>query len=1161
MTQHTEAPARVDEVRLQLVGSPRLFIADGQGRPLERTEAALLGLLAIDGEQPRLQVARLFWPDLDTAQALNNLRQRLFRMKRMRFAPLVDIGPHTLRLQAGVTHDLDRLAERLREDSAAATGDLLAGIDHADNGGFSDWLTDARARWHQQRQAALQALADELEAADRLDEALPYARRLLAGDRLAEQAHRRLMRLHYRLGDRSRALAAYHACSQVLADELGGRRPAAQTQALAELIERSDALGPAAAGPPGTALPKGEPASSGPRAPVPPRASRLPPALLRPPTLVARATAWGRMAQAWDRRQVVVLRGEPGVGKSRLAGDFARARGDVAIGIARPGDKALPFAVLTRLLRQWVDRHGPPRQPWVREELAHWLPELGPAASAQTEALRQRQALLHALRDWMADGLSALVVDDMQFADHASIECLLEVAAATRDGAEASDPAQTFDVLFTVRSAEMPEALAAWLSTQPADALLELELEPLGYADLVTLLDSLAVPGLDARVWGAPLWRHTGGNPLFVLETVIDLLLSDRLPAGAGTGTGQLPSPQSVGKLIERRLLALPAGALRLAQIAAIAGLDFDVELAASVLGRHALDLAADWSTLEAAQVLRDAAFAHDLIAEAALRTVPASISRVIHREVARVLEGRATEGGSAAARIAEHWWAAEEWSAAARQFRLAAKTVAAQARRDEELRLLDRAATAHDRAGEAAPAFDARVKAIDALITVGSLAEAGQRLTALEANADDDRHRLALSLLAAKIAMTNYRPQDADGPARLAIDLAERLGDVAGVFDGRNLLASSLGLQGRTREALALLALQPSPLPASAGSRSRCDFHGTYGYVLSMAHQRHAAVKHYGEAAQLAEEAGEYDEALTFLNNLAGLQQQLGHPEQALATLLQAQRMRQRLGQLDGVPAVAHDYMLGLVCSALGRFGQALTAFDSASRLASQAGSATWQATVQGQLANLYLTLGQPARAARLLQPLPEGLRAGQRVSRAIVEARLAVATGRDPTAILSAALTLMADQPRAVERLGAELALASARGDLDGLALCRSARASAAAAELEALVISARVREVRLLSGLGDTEAAATLATELWSTLCDHPRWPGDLYRVELWRVLAEALDAQGLAHEAAAVLTAARQWMDAAAAELPASLRHGFLYGNPANRALLERLSRRR
>lgn len=54
---------------------------------------------------------------------------------------------------------------------------------------------------------------------------------------------------------------------------------------------------------------------------------------------------------------------------------------------------------------------------------------------------------------------------------------------------------------------------------------------------------------------------------------------------------------------------------------------------------------------------------------------------------------------------------------------------------------------------------------------------------------------------------------------------------------------------------------------------------------------------------------------------------------------------------------------------------------------------------------------------------------------------------------------------------------------------------------------------------------------------------------------------LERTGLAQEAAAVLTAARQWTDAAAGGLPASLRHGFLYGNPANRALDDRLSRRR
>ena len=102
-----------------------------------------------------------------------------------------------------------------------------------------------------------------------------------------------------------------------------------------------------------------------------------------------------------------------------------------------------------------------------------------------------------------------------------------------------------------------------------------------------------------------------------------------------------MPAPTQVGILIERRLTKLSPEALKLARLAAIAGPDFSVEIAASILRRHILDIADTWHELEAAQVIRDQAFAHDLIYEATLKSIPAAIARSLHGEVAKLLETR----------------------------------------------------------------------------------------------------------------------------------------------------------------------------------------------------------------------------------------------------------------------------------------------------------------------------------------------------------------------------------------------------------------------------------------------------------------------------------------------------------------------------------------
>ena len=74
---------------------------------------------------------------------------------------------------------------------------------------------------------------------------------------------------------------------------------------------------------------------------------------------------------------------------------------------------------------------------------------------------------------------------------------------------------------------------------------------------MARLLLSLALPGLEAPAWAARLQRHTGGNPLFILETLKQLQPGD-------LAAGRMPRSATVGALIDRRLKALSADALAL---------------------------------------------------------------------------------------------------------------------------------------------------------------------------------------------------------------------------------------------------------------------------------------------------------------------------------------------------------------------------------------------------------------------------------------------------------------------------------------------------------------------------------------------------------------------------------------------------------------------
>ena len=86
--------------------------------------------------------------------------------------------------------------------------------------------------------------------------------------------------------------------------------------------------------------------------------------------------------------------GEPGIGKTRLLGDFvARHDGAIVVG-ARPGDERVPFALLARLLRAVTQRFTPILEDWAKAELSRLLPELGAAPESKLQPLRFQRAIV-----------------------------------------------------------------------------------------------------------------------------------------------------------------------------------------------------------------------------------------------------------------------------------------------------------------------------------------------------------------------------------------------------------------------------------------------------------------------------------------------------------------------------------------------------------------------------------------------------------------------------------------------------------------------------------------------------------------------------------------------------------------------------------------------
>ena len=1101
--------------RLQLLAAPALVRPDATVVTLERKDAALLALLAFDGPTSRSRVAALLWPDADADKARNSLRQRLFRLRRAAGTELIE-PDESLRLADRVEHNLGSPARQLADDPTAAAGDLLGACAYEDCPELEDWVRIAREHWRAMRRDALAELAAKREADGQIAQALVYAERLLAEDPVSEQAHRLAMRLHYRRGDRASALAAYDRCRSALKRELAAE-PDAETVALAQLIQRADDL-------PGSAP-----------------NTRRPAAILRPPRLIGRDGEWRTLERSWEAGLPVLISGDAGVGKSRLLGDFAQTRSVPVIG-GRPGDTRVPYAVLARLLRAILGIEGMTRlddelDDFVKSELARVLPELRAAPVGPLVEARFRAAVVQAISTRLAAGLAGFAVDDLHFADEATLELLPQLVI----------PGLSW--IGAVRAAECPAPIAAWQRAEGGQRLVEVLLAPLSASAVRELLESLALPGVEASALAGAIARHTGGNPFFVLETLNALVET----GGADGATNRLPTPTSVGALIDRRLAQLSAPALKLARVAALAGADFSAALAAHVLQTHPLDLAGAWSELEVAQVIRGQTFAHDLIYEVVLRSVPQPIAQLLQRGIAEYLESQSAPPAS----LAQHWADAGEWSRAARAHLLAAAEARRASRRLSEVEHCEAAFACFDRAGESASAFDARCASIDSLILVRGVERANVVIDALLAEAHSDGQRATALTARATAALMAVDHVTGIASAREAFALADRLDSPWPRFEAARLLAVGLAQALRNDEALAVIEPFEALVESNGTREQRGHFWADYAYVLNSARKLRRTADALARAIDNARALGDLAELAQLTTNLATVQGNLGDVGQALEHALRARALQSEVGDTDGPMRGVIEHHCALYSAEAGRYSESLDTIETALDCFRGDGQTLWIAVASNNKAAVLIHLAQYARAKKVLDyvaPSVDHVRARG----AMLSARIARLLGGSAQPNLRVATEALGTAGDPYMRMLVELEQTLQMAPMDAAALCDSVRAAAEKIEYFGVALKANLFSVRYLLTAGETEVAAARWSELQPTLVSIQ--PADMYLPDVWSIGRDVLSATGDATEAAALLSRAVDWIEQTALRhVPPTYRDSFLHRNPVNRRLLTAASR--
>lgn len=1122
-----------------LLGEPRLLLADGSTHVLERKDAALLALVALDGTVARARAAALLWPEVDDEAGRNNLRQRLHRLRKRAGCDVVSSAQDVLHLADHVRHDTAALVRRANPESTLVDalpdpasepvelGELLGSLDYADCADLHEWVMAARERQRSARRELLTETAARLEREGRVAQALRYAEQLVATDPLLEHTHRRLMRLHYLRGDRAAALAAFARCRATLARDLDAV-PGEETARLAALIEASGVL------------PK----------PGPPP---VPVATLRPPQLIGRAAQWRTLEEVWSGRRLAVVSGEPGIGKSRLLADFAAAHGEAILVGGRPGDAQVSHALLARLLRALRARSGASMAQWALRELARLVPEFDPAWSPVGDVNRAR--LVQAVHLLLADAgrqLSAsgsavprgIVIDDLQFADAESLELL--AAIVHQDERE-------FAWLMGARSHQLPPTAVSWLASK-ASVLTWVELAPLELDDTRVLLETLALDHFDAARWAEAVYRHTGGNPMFVLQTMLALQAPGaNAPVEPGVMPRKLPIPASVGQLIEARLSQLSAGALRLARVAALADKDFDLQLAADVLQVHPLDLADPWAELEHAHVMREGGFAHDLIYEATQRSIPSAVASLMHESIAACLAKR----GAAPGRVALHWYTAQAWPKAADAYLHAAEHALEHSRRAEELALLRRAAECLQRAELAEGRFQIELRSARAALLIDRTDQAhGFALDALSLAPDASGRAEALAVIAEAEDFMN-EGESAIEHAEEGLLLAVQLGAPALVLTLAALLGRLRATRGDFDRAVAEFDRHEAWLERCTGDVAARMFLAHRAVVLDQARRRDEAVAVATRALALAAEARDWSTACLCHANLGSFHLRLGTAEQGVLHLRQALRLGEQLGETGGKTELARIY-LGDGQSKLGRYGEALEALTMAHARLTLGKALPWASIALNILARVYMLLGQPARGWKLIEETPADLPAAVLALRYINQARVLRALGRPRGRLIESALELFERQKQHETDLLAQLEQAIDSDPAAGAQIAASVEEQAVQRMHGPLQVEAQVVGCMCLINAGEVKAAAAKARGLvgWSTRS--PTWtlyPGTIF----WHAF-DALDADGDSASALEILGRGVAWINAALRDVPDEFRASFLERNPINRAILTTATRR-
>jgi DNA-binding SARP family transcriptional activator/class 3 adenylate cyclase len=671
-------------------GGTEFFVLGGldasrDRRPLAlggRRQRAVLATLLLHADE-FVSTARLIeavWSDSPPPKSLTKLLSHLSRLRAILGTddtPTLVAGPRGYALRLGPDQLDVRRFERLANDGRTALGrgavetaaaTLRSALALWRGRAYAD-VADrpfARAEVTRLEELRLATLEDRIEAdlaRGRHDALVAELESLVGRHPLRERLWSALMVALYRAGRHGKALEAYQRARQLLADELG-REPGESLHQLERAVRTQGSL------PAPYAQPAAAPELGGHTTPDVPLSPAVTAA--RRGAFVGRELEADRLVGAWADakagwRQMLLLAGEAGIGKSRLAAELAAvAHRDGAVVLWGRCDEGLGVAYqpVVEALRHYV-RHCPDETLDAqlgrsRPQLARLVPELAehrsdlamPALDAEAERLWLFEAVSDLLGSVARSRPLLLVLDDLQWAAIPTLSLVRHLARAAEDRVL---------IMGTYRDTELEPGhplLGVLADLRRESGVTRLTVEGLDEKAVAAFVEAATGHALDdiALDLAAELHAETQGNPFFagqILRHLVETGALDQCGRRWATthAIDRLGIPEGVREVIGRRLARLPDALRQALTVAAVIGREFTVAALERIpdAGGDADALLAALEGATHARLVQEMTgkpgrfgFVHDLVRQTLYGRLSGPRKARLHRRVGEALVGLA---------------------------------------------------------------------------------------------------------------------------------------------------------------------------------------------------------------------------------------------------------------------------------------------------------------------------------------------------------------------------------------------------------------------------------------------------------------------------------------------------------------------------------------